>query len=173
MIESAHPDPDLLAAFAAGATTKRERRELLIHLAECWTCRECLQLMGGTLTATNGTGPTSWRRYTRWVAAAVITCAISMTVWQLLHSKLLNEKNPPLAEYRVRKSRYNFQHVSLATLRPPVPPRFRWVSVLPLDFEPQANQIVVNSQNRERWITLSQPRSAFDTSGMEPGGTAN
>ncbi len=173
MIESAHPDPDLMAAFAAGAATNRERRELLIHLAECRTCRECLDFMDETPMVANGLGPTSWRRYASWVAVAVITCAISMTLWQLLHSKLLNEKNPPVAEYRVHKSRYNFQHVSLAAITPPVPPRFRWVSVLPLDLRPQLNQIIVKGQNGERWITLALPRSAFDTSGMQPASTAN
>ena len=43
----AHPDPDLLAAFAEGALLERERENVLAHLAVCNECRGVLHLASG------------------------------------------------------------------------------------------------------------------------------
>src|SRR6201981_2260006 len=39
-----HPDPDLLTAFAEQALVKRERLDVLEHLAQCSKCREIVSL---------------------------------------------------------------------------------------------------------------------------------
>jgi hypothetical protein len=40
----AHPDPDLLTAFAEGALIASEREDMLAHLAVCAECREVLSI---------------------------------------------------------------------------------------------------------------------------------
>ena len=41
---AAHPDPNLLAAFAENSLLARERASVIVHLAECADCRESLAL---------------------------------------------------------------------------------------------------------------------------------
>ena len=40
----AHPDPELLAAFAENGLSGRDRDGMLIHLSACTDCREVLYL---------------------------------------------------------------------------------------------------------------------------------
>ncbi len=173
MIESPHPDPDALAAFAGGVIAAHERRDLLIHFAECRTCRECLDFIAdAAVPVAKGTGSGYFRAFAGRAAAALFACAVLMTAWQLRHARFLSERNPPSA-YNVNGNRYDFKHVRLFSLGQAVPLRFNSVSVLPLNLKPQTNQIVVNSQHGERWITFKRPWGQIDTKGTEPAGTAN
>ncbi len=48
---AAHPDANVLAAFAERALSERERAQVLTHLADCAGCRETVSLAGSALEA--------------------------------------------------------------------------------------------------------------------------
>jgi hypothetical protein len=82
---AAHPDADLLTAFAERSLTGRERAGVMEHLAQCGDCREVLALalpaeVEEAVVAKGGVG-SNWFRLPalRWAAVAVgIAAAISV-----------------------------------------------------------------------------------------------
>lgn len=99
-VEDAHPDPDLLTAFAEQSLTPRERQQVLVHLANCTECREVITLAGSVVlepelaaaaagrspVAKTGKSVWSWRPL-RWTAAAATAAVVLSAVW-------LNQKEP-------------------------------------------------------------------------------
>lgn len=80
-----HPDPDLLAAFAEGALTARERTQVLAHLGACAACREVVSLALPQTPAPQPAPapvPSAWLRWPvlRWgaVAAAMVIVAAAV-----------------------------------------------------------------------------------------------
>ena len=91
--EHAHPDADLLTAFAEQALRGREREQVLVHLAQCQDCREIAMLAGGAAPEAElvpapvaGSGPDtkkslwSWAPL-RWTAAAATAAVVLSAVW--------------------------------------------------------------------------------------------
>ncbi|PYT29869.1 MAG: hypothetical protein DMG57_10145 [Acidobacteria bacterium] len=86
---AAHPDPNLLAAFAENSLLARERASVIVHLAECADCRESLALAfaarePGLSPVTAQLASSSfgarlsgaWLRRWRWVAMAAVACGV-------------------------------------------------------------------------------------------------
>ena len=86
---AAHPDPNLLAAFAEDSLLARERASVIVHLAECADCRESLALAfaarePGLSPVTAQLASSSfgarlsgaWLRRWRWVAMAAVACGV-------------------------------------------------------------------------------------------------
>jgi Photosynthesis system II assembly factor YCF48/Putative zinc-finger len=93
----AHPDPDLLAAFAEKSATPREQEEVLGHLATCVDCRDAVSLalpesQMDRVVAVAATPPQAspgrWHssRVLRWGAAAACVAVVGAAV-------LLSRKN--------------------------------------------------------------------------------
>ena len=84
-----HPEANLLAAFAEGGLTGREREQVLLHLGNCATCRETLAVAMPEITAADpnaGAAP-SGMRWLRWpmlrwagVGAAVVVVAAAVVI---------------------------------------------------------------------------------------------
>ncbi len=84
-----HPEANLLAGFAEGGLTKREREQVLLHLGTCATCRETLAVAMPEITAGHPIAPaassgTRWLRWPmlRWagVGAAVVVVAAAVVI---------------------------------------------------------------------------------------------
>jgi hypothetical protein len=84
-----HPEANLLAAFAEGGLTKREREQVLLHLGTCATCRETLAVAMPEIAAGHPIAPaapsgTRWLRLPmlRWagVGAAVVVVAAAVVI---------------------------------------------------------------------------------------------
>ena len=81
---TAHPDPNLLAAFAEHSLGVRERSSVTAHLAECADCRESLALAFGArepelspaAPPLSGWSFGAWLRRWRWVATAAVACGV-------------------------------------------------------------------------------------------------
>jgi len=86
---AAHPDPNLLAAFAEHSLLDRERASVISHLAECTDCRESLALafaarepelskvaLQPASSAFGGRLSGAWWRRWRWVASAAVACGV-------------------------------------------------------------------------------------------------
>jgi Putative zinc-finger len=93
--EFAHPDADLLAAFAEQALPARERDQVLAHLAKCADCREVSALAGAAipepeLASAEGAGKAARGRTSkslwswgplRWTAVAATAAVVLSAVW--------------------------------------------------------------------------------------------
>jgi hypothetical protein len=84
-----HPEANLLAAFAEGGLTRREREQVLSHLGKCPTCRETLAVAMPEITAEHpqaaaAPSGTRWLRWPmlRWagVGAAVVVVAAAVVI---------------------------------------------------------------------------------------------
>jgi len=84
-----HPEANLLAAFAEGGLTRREREQVLLHLGTCATCRETLAVAmpGITAVPTSAAAAPSGTRWLRWpvlrwagVGAAVVVVAAAVVI---------------------------------------------------------------------------------------------
>ncbi|MGA1999746.1 MAG: YCF48-related protein [Terriglobales bacterium] len=84
-----HPEANLLAAFAEGGLTMRERELVLSHLGKCATCRETLAVAMPEITAEHphaaaAPSGTRWLRWPmlRWagVGAAVVVVAAAVVI---------------------------------------------------------------------------------------------
>jgi hypothetical protein len=79
----AHPDADLLTAFAERRLEKDERATVLKHFASCADCREVAALVAGE----SGTVETArdvkfgwW--HLQWAAGLAAACVVTMVVWR-------------------------------------------------------------------------------------------
>lgn len=86
-IPNAHPDADLLSAFAEQALTAREREQVMAHLASCATCRDVVSLAAPPLaeaaTSQPVPKPALWNwSVLRWgaVAATAVIVAFAVTI---------------------------------------------------------------------------------------------
>jgi hypothetical protein len=84
-----HPEANLLAAFAEGGLTGRERELVLSHLGKCVTCRETLAVAMPGITAehSHAAAAPSGTRWLRWpmlrwagVGAAVVVVAAAVVI---------------------------------------------------------------------------------------------
>ncbi|HEX9120311.1 MAG TPA: zf-HC2 domain-containing protein, partial [Terriglobales bacterium] len=84
-----HPEANLLAAFAEGGLTMRERELVLSHLGKCATCRETLAVAMPEITAEHphAAATPSGTRWLRWpmlrwagVGAAVVVVAAAVVI---------------------------------------------------------------------------------------------
>ena len=82
----AHPDPDLLTAFAEKSLNERERAQILLHLGQCADCREVVSLALPEISIPSippaKTSRLCWT-VLRWGAAAA--CAVVVTAAVTLH----------------------------------------------------------------------------------------
>jgi hypothetical protein len=87
-----HLDAERLGAFAEGATSKREREEMLAHMAECAECRELVFLMQRSDVAVER--PPAQIRTDGWwqrrlmplaVAGAALACGLTASVFVRSH----------------------------------------------------------------------------------------
>jgi len=92
---SAHPDANLLAAFAERSLLERERAAVMAHLLECADCRECVALASATeeeqtVVAARGSsiGLGEWFREWRWILSSATACCV-------VASALLHYGEPP------------------------------------------------------------------------------
>ena len=80
----AHPDPDLLTAFAEKSLNDRERAQVLRHLAECAHCREVLSLAMPEIQPALAPGRemSNWLSWPvlRWGALAACVVVVSAAV---------------------------------------------------------------------------------------------
>ena len=108
--EVAHPDADLLTAFAEQALPDRERDQVLAHLARCADCREVAALAGAAvaepeLVAAAAVGRPAVRRTggfwslrpLRWTAAAATAAVVLSAVW-LNHKEVTRQELPARTE---------------------------------------------------------------------------
>ncbi|MBV9034662.1 MAG: zf-HC2 domain-containing protein [Acidobacteriaceae bacterium] len=97
-----HPDADVLAAFAEGRLSSRERTNVLGHLAQCPDCRETIALTAaGQGSEENFASPTAqrgpaWWKW-RWASAVAIACLVLAVIW---HSPSVQKtpERPPASE---------------------------------------------------------------------------
>src|SRR5512147_2387018 len=82
-----HPDINLLAAFAEGGLTGREREQVLTHLGVCNACRETVSLAAPEIAAPVTHAVPSETRWIRWpmlrwagVTAAVVIVAAAVLI---------------------------------------------------------------------------------------------
>ena len=82
-----HPEANLLAAFAEGGLTGREREQVLLHLGKCATCRETLVVAMPEIAAEHPHAAPSGTRWLRWpmlrwagVGAAVVVVAAAVVI---------------------------------------------------------------------------------------------
>ncbi|MBZ5510235.1 MAG: zf-HC2 domain-containing protein [Acidobacteriia bacterium] len=82
-----HPEANLLAAFAEGGLTGREREQVLSHLGKCATCRETLAVAIPEVSAVQPAAAPSGTRWLRWpmlrwagVGAAVVVVAAAVVI---------------------------------------------------------------------------------------------
>ena len=80
---SAHPDVNLLAAFAERTLLGQERTAVMAHLAECADCRECIELAAGAAetepaVAEHGVsaGFGEWFHEYRWILSSATACCL-------------------------------------------------------------------------------------------------
>ncbi|PYP82230.1 MAG: hypothetical protein DMG65_26785 [Candidatus Angelobacter sp. Gp1-AA117] len=82
----AHPDPDILSAYAEQVLTPAERNKIQDHLAACFPCREVVALSLPQLQDEQVVlrpAARSWALGFRWAAlAAMIVVIIGLAVWQ-------------------------------------------------------------------------------------------
>src|SRR5437588_4124729 len=83
----AHPDPDILTAFAEQVLTPGEREKILGHLAACAPCREVVALslpvMQDEQVVLKAVKPRFWSVGIRWVAvAAMVIIGVTLAVQQ-------------------------------------------------------------------------------------------
>jgi len=84
--DSAHPDANLLAAFAERTLLERESAAVVAHLIECADCRECLALVLATAEPEEpmvvgrsvGAGFRGWIHEWRWIASAAACCLVAV-----------------------------------------------------------------------------------------------
>jgi len=82
---SAHPDANLLAAFAERSLPERERAAVIAHLVGCADCRECLTLACATaepempVAARHSAGFGEWFRRWRWILSSAAACCVIAT----------------------------------------------------------------------------------------------
>ena len=96
---SAHPDANLLAAFAERTLLERERAAVIAHLVECADCRECVAWACATaepempVAAGQSAGPGlgGWLRQWRWIVSSTAACCVVATA-------LLHYSQPPARE---------------------------------------------------------------------------
>ena len=119
----AHPDADLLTAFAEQSLTQREREQLLAHLASCSECRDvvALSLPDAPLSPPSAepVRPLFWRwPILRWgaVAASVVIVAGAVLIGNQEHKKHSIETQQ-VAEVR-RESAPNLTPAAPATQTP-------------------------------------------------------
>jgi hypothetical protein len=84
-VNSSHPDPNMLAAFAENALPASERNFLLQHLAQCFDCRELLSLSLPVLQAAPRpvqSPARSWLAWPvlRWAAAGACVVVVGAAV---------------------------------------------------------------------------------------------
>jgi len=102
----AHPDAELIAAFIENSTTRRERTDILDHLAQCYECREIVSLaLPERMEVEKSRGASRWLSWPvlRWAGAAACVVVVGMAV--TLHY-----------ESRSRSAQVNTQPVEVATL---------------------------------------------------------
>ena len=99
-----HPEVNLLAAFAEGGLTGREREQVLSHLGKCATCRETLAVAMPEITAEHphaaaAPSGTRWLRWPmlRWagVGAAVVVVAAAVVIQSSRRSAEFSKANVP------------------------------------------------------------------------------
>src|SRR5436309_3619039 len=83
----AHPDPDILTAYAEQVLTPVEREKILGHLSACAPCREVVALslpvMQDEQIVLMPAKPRFWSVGIRWVAvAAMVIIAVTLAVQQ-------------------------------------------------------------------------------------------
>jgi hypothetical protein len=83
---SAHPDANLLAAFAERTLLEQERAAVIAHLRECADCRECVALASAveeeqTVGAARGASIRvgEWFREWRWILSSATACCVVAT----------------------------------------------------------------------------------------------
>jgi hypothetical protein len=89
----AHPDPDLLNAFSEQTLSRREREQMLAHLAVCAACRDVVSLSASAINESPVPGalpkPALWKwPVLRWgaVAASAVIVVVAVSVSRLEHS---------------------------------------------------------------------------------------
>jgi hypothetical protein len=85
---SAHPDPDLLSAFAEQTLKKKERAGIVLHLSACAECRELLSLISTEpIPEPKSTRwPLRWPmlRWPIWTAAAAVAACCALIYLSVL-----------------------------------------------------------------------------------------
>jgi hypothetical protein len=82
---AAHPDANLLSAFAEQTLLERERMTVSAHLAQCADCRESLALAGmaqPVAERVTAAPKRHWFLEWRWVGAAAVACCVMAVVLQ-------------------------------------------------------------------------------------------
>jgi hypothetical protein len=82
---AAHPDANLLSAFAEQTLLERERMTVSAHLAQCANCRESLALAGmaqPVAERVTAAPKRHWFLEWRWVGAAAVACCVMAVVLQ-------------------------------------------------------------------------------------------
>jgi hypothetical protein len=78
----AHPDADLLTAFAETRLRVSERKQVVAHLMACAQCREVVALVLGSASAAPAAKQSrlGWLDL-RWAAALAAACVVGLVVW--------------------------------------------------------------------------------------------
>ena len=107
--DDVHPDADLLTAFTEQTLTRREREQVLLHLASCADCRDVVALALPekplSIPAAEPVKPLFWRwPILRWgaVAASVVIVAGAVFIGNQEHKKHSTETQ--VAEVRLNPS---------------------------------------------------------------------
>jgi hypothetical protein len=104
---SAHPEADVLAAFAENTLLKRERATVIAHLADCADCRESLALAFPADAEESAALPKAraawrWSPVWSWAASMAGICIVVSAVWEFRGQHVVAPVKPAAAPMAIQ-----------------------------------------------------------------------
>ncbi len=129
---SAHPEADVLAAFAENTLLERERATVIAHLADCADCRESLVLAFPADAEEQVALPKPraawrWSPAWSWAASMAVVCIIVSAVWEFRGQHIVTPVKPAATPMAVQAPRSE-----PARQKPPGPKRARQFTPPPI-----------------------------------------
>jgi len=104
---SAHPEADVLAAYAENTLLKRERATVIAHLADCADCRESLALAFPADADESAAVPKTrlawrWSPAWSWAASMAAICIVVSAVWEFRGQLVVTPVRPAAAPIAIQ-----------------------------------------------------------------------
>jgi hypothetical protein len=106
-VMSAHPEADVLAAFAENALLPLERATVVAHLADCADCRESLVLAFPADAEEKSALPKPraawrWSPAWNWAASMAVICIVVSAVWEFRGQRVVAPAKPAEAPIAIQ-----------------------------------------------------------------------
>jgi hypothetical protein len=104
---SAHPEADVLAAYAENTLLKRERATVIAHLSDCADCREFLSLAFPVNEEESAALPKPrlawrWSPVWSWAASMAAICIVVSAVWEFRGQYVVTSRKPESAPMAIQ-----------------------------------------------------------------------